>query len=74
MQLYMQLFRKVKRVKYLATYSDGGFVWEALFTMCQLFTKLSKHVAHTFEFTFPREDANNVTAYLQRIRGLSNHA
>ncbi|MBU8567214.1 aminoglycoside 6-adenylyltransferase [Virgibacillus pantothenticus] len=62
---------------YMKTYSGGNDfeqIWQALFTMCQLFTRLSKHVAHTLDFAFPHEDITNVTMYLRRIRELSNHA
>ncbi|SHH79470.1 aminoglycoside 6-adenylyltransferase [Virgibacillus chiguensis] len=62
--------------KYRKTYSCGKDlerIWEALFTMCDLFTKLSKHVAHTLDFAFQQEDVTNVMMYMRRIRELTNH-
>lgn len=62
--------------KYRKTYSCGKDVdriWEALFTMCDLFTKLSKHVAHTLDFAFQQEDVTNVMMYMRRIRKLENY-
>lgn len=62
--------------KYRKTYSCGKDVeriWQALFTMCDLFTKLSKHVAHTLDFAFEQKDVTNVMMYMRRIRKLENY-
>lgn len=62
--------------KYRKTYSCGKDVeriWQALFTMCVLFTKLSKHVAHTLDFAFEQKDVTNVMMYMRRIRKLENY-
>ncbi|WP_199690026.1 MULTISPECIES: aminoglycoside 6-adenylyltransferase [Clostridia] len=58
---------------YMKTYSGGNDfeqIWQALFTMCQLFNRLSRHVADTLDFVFSHEDVTNVMMYLRRIREL----
>jgi aminoglycoside 6-adenylyltransferase len=54
------------------TYSDSNFdnIWESLFTMGNLFRRLANEVASAYGFKYPKDDDQNVTEYLKRIKNL----
>ena len=54
------------------TYSDANFehIWEALFTMGNLFRRLARTVAEKFGFQYPQQDDDNVGEYLRRLKNL----
>ena len=54
------------------TYSDANFenIWDALFTMGNLFRHLAQAVAANFGFQYPQTDDDNVSAYLRQIKDL----
>lgn len=54
------------------TYSDSNFenIWESLFTMENLFRRLSKFVASEFDFQYPQQDDDNVSEFIRLIKGL----
>lgn len=56
----------------LATYSDAGSenTWQALFTMCDLFRTVARHVAMPFGFVYPEADDQRVSAHLRHVRDL----
>jgi len=58
------------------TYSDANFdhIWEALFTMENLFRSISKVVASNFGFRYPQQDDDNVSVHLRRIKNLPRDA
>ncbi len=58
------------------TYSDARLesTWEALFGMDDLFRMLSQAVAGEFGFTYPKQDDQNVSAYIRRIQALPRDA
>ncbi len=61
---------------YEQTYSDAGYesMWESIFVTCELFRVLAKEVAAHFNFTYPMEDDQNMTAYLKQVRNLPAEA
>ena len=54
------------------TYSDSRSdnIWEALFSMGNLFRQTAKSVANCFGFTYPEQDDLNVSNYIRHIRKL----
>ncbi|MCJ8012357.1 aminoglycoside 6-adenylyltransferase [Paenibacillus sp. KQZ6P-2] len=56
----------------LSTYPDGSYenVWKALFDMCLLFRSCALFVAKHFEFEYPHQDDERVTAYLKHVHAL----
>ncbi|MCG3419846.1 aminoglycoside 6-adenylyltransferase [Oceanobacillus jordanicus] len=61
---------------YEKTYSDADYenMWESIFVTCELFRVLAKEVAAHFNFTYPMEDDQNMTAYLKQVRNLPAEA
>ena len=57
---------------YLKTYSDADLehVWEALFTMTNLFREVAQPVADHYAFSYPSGDDARVTAFLRHVRTL----
>ena len=55
-----------------ATYSDASYetTWDALLTMCELFSTLANHVAEHFGFDHPHGDQVRVSAHLRHVRNL----
>ncbi|MBM7601653.1 aminoglycoside 6-adenylyltransferase [Virgibacillus halotolerans] len=58
--------------KLLLTYADGSYdgVWNALFTMCELFRETAVFVANTFNFQYPYQEEQAVSGFLQHVRNL----
>ena len=58
------------------TYSDSQLdnIWEALFSMDNLFRQTAKSVANCFEFNYPEQDDINVSHYVRHIRRLPRDA
>ncbi|WP_394137738.1 aminoglycoside 6-adenylyltransferase [Cytobacillus oceanisediminis] len=58
--------------QFRSTYSDADFenIWEALFTMCDLFRKTAVMVAGQLGYDYPYEDDKRVTAFLKHVRNL----
>jgi len=58
------------------TYSDSRSdnIWEALFSMGNLFRQIAKSVANCFGFTYPEQDDLNVSNYIRYIRRLPREA
>ncbi|MDX8047214.1 aminoglycoside 6-adenylyltransferase [Gracilibacillus sp. S3-1-1] len=61
---------------YKSTYSDSDYtnMWESIFVTCELFRILAKEVAAHFHFSYPIEDDQNMTTYLQDVRRLPSNA
>lgn len=61
---------------YEETYSDADYenMWESIFVTCELFRVLAKEVAAHFNFIYPMEDDQNMTAYLKQVRNLPAEA
>ncbi|QQK81499.1 aminoglycoside 6-adenylyltransferase [Salicibibacter cibi] len=59
----------------LLTYADGRYegIWEALFTMEEIFQKNAKIVADAFHFECPHEEAQHVIRYLKHVRNLPSN-
>jgi aminoglycoside 6-adenylyltransferase len=57
---------------YLKTYSDAEYdhVWDAMFTMTDLFREVAQPVADHFGFSYPSGDDARVTAFLRHVRTL----
>lgn len=55
--------------KILSTYPDGEIenIWTALFRMTGLFDELADEVADSLEFKYNKDEARNVTGYLQQV-------
>lgn len=62
--------------KLMATYPAGTYdsVWEAMFTMGELFRETAEAVASELGFVYPLEEDQAVTAYLQQVRQLDSEA
>ena len=60
----------------LQTYADASFdnMWEALFTMCDLFRRVALPLAEYFGFDYPDGDDKRVYAHLEHVRFLPKHA
>ena len=58
------------------TYSDAGNdnTWEALYTTCDLFRRLSIQVAEYFGFDYLYEDGERVSEHLRHVRSLPKDA
>jgi aminoglycoside 6-adenylyltransferase len=58
------------------TYSDSQLdnIWEALFSMDDLFRQVAKAVANCFQFNYPEQDDVNVSRYVRHIRRLPRDA
>ena len=58
------------------TYSDAqlGHIWEALFSMDDLFRQIAKAVADHFGFNYPEQDDVRVSNYVRHIRRLPRDA
>ncbi len=58
------------------TYSDAQLdnIWEALFSMDDLFRQIAKAVANCFGFNYPEQDDINVTNYVRLVRRLPRDA
>ena len=56
----------------LNTYADASFdhTWEALFVMTSLFREAAKVVAERFNFEYPEDDDERVSAHLVHVRSL----
>jgi aminoglycoside 6-adenylyltransferase len=56
----------------LKTYphADKEEIWDAMFTMCDLFRKASLQVGEHFGHDYPHEDDERVTSHLHHVRGL----
>jgi len=67
-ELYWDLYKE--------TYSDSTYenVWNSVFTACELFRILAKHVAEHFGFTYENKDDTNMTHYLMQVRELPKEA
>lgn len=60
----------------LATYSDADYdkTWDALETMCELFSLTAQRVAKHFGFEYFVSDEQNVIAHLKHVRNLPKDA
>lgn len=60
----------------MQTYVNGSYedVWNALFTMCNLFRRSAQEVADHFQYEYPIEDDQRVTNYLKHVRALPPNA
>jgi aminoglycoside 6-adenylyltransferase len=58
------------------TYTDSDYdnVWNAMFTMFDLFRELALEVAKHYGFTYPKKDDENMTSYLKHVRTLPDKA
>jgi aminoglycoside 6-adenylyltransferase len=59
-----------------STYADAGYdhTWEALISMCQLFTTIAVPLAAHLGFEYPHDDDRRVSAHLQHVRHLPRTA
>lgn len=71
-----QSLEKPVWLRLLKTYPDAEreHIWKALFVMCDLFRQISHKVAEHFQFVYPQEDDNRVSAYLQQVHSLPDDA
>lgn len=60
----------------LNTYSDGSYdgIWNALFTMGDLFRITAENVANHLHYEYPLEEDRRVTKYLKHVHNLPLHA
>lgn len=60
----------------MQTYVNGSYedVWNALFTMCDLFRRTAQEVADHLQYEYPIEDDQRVTNYLKHVRALPPNA
>lgn len=58
------------------TYSDAEYenTWEALHATCDLFRRLALPVAEAFDFEYPQQDDERVSAHLAHVRCLPRDA
>jgi aminoglycoside 6-adenylyltransferase len=58
------------------TYADAqpDNLWEALFSMDDLFRQIAKAVADCFQFNYPEQDDSRVSRYVRHIRNLLRDA
>lgn len=56
--------------EYLLTYCDAkrSHVWDALFQMLQLFEEIAIKVATTYQYEYPKQDAQAMLTYLKKVR------
>jgi len=61
---------------YERTYSDSNYdnFWNSIFVTCELFPTLAKEVASNFSFSYPADDDENMTEYLNHVRTLPRDA
>lgn len=61
---------------FVKTYPDAEYdnIWQALFTMCDLFRKAAKAVGTHFGYPYPIEDDKRVFAHLQHVKALPRDA
>jgi aminoglycoside 6-adenylyltransferase len=74
---YFKHFLKEEEWKdFVLTYTDAKeeHIWDALFIMCDLFRNNAMKVAAHFEFMYPIQDDQNVTAHLKHVRNLPEDA
>jgi aminoglycoside 6-adenylyltransferase len=59
-----------------ATYANADYesTWDAVDMMCQLFRKVSRFVAEHFDFDYPLDEDEKVTAHLKYVRRLPKDA
>ena len=62
--------------QYKATYSDGDYenMWDSLFIAGELFRTLAKEIADNRCFSYPSDEDESITAYLNQVRYLSPDA
>lgn len=62
--------------KYLRTYSVAQInaIWDAVFTMCDLFGEIAIQVSEKLYFSYDSIEADNSKEYLKHIRALSPDA
>jgi len=58
------------------TYSDANFenIWRSLFIMGNLFRYVATNVASTSGFQYPKQDDDNVSEYLRKLKNLPKDA
>jgi len=56
--------------QYVATYSSGDYdeIWEAVFIMCEMFSKLAKAVAEHFKYSYNQDDEDGLREYIRLIK------
>lgn len=61
---------------FVDTYSDAyyEYIWQALFTMCELFRTISISVAEHYSYEYPYRDDEMVTAHLKHVKKLPKDA
>lgn len=62
--------------RFLKTYAGGGVeeIWEAVFTMCDLFDEVAREVAEDLGFTYNQAEAAAGYGYLKHVRSLPEDA
>ena len=60
----------------MATYADADYdrTWDALEQMCRLFRITSRAVAEHFDFEYPLDEDQKVSAHISHIRSLPRDA
>jgi len=55
--------------RFVSTYSDGDYnnIWDAIFTMCDLFSELAVQVANEFDFLYNAEEEAGMRTYLGMV-------
>tara|TARA_R110002110_G_scaffold415800_1_gene656273 strand:+ start:29100 stop:29969 length:870 start_codon:yes stop_codon:yes gene_type:complete len=58
--------------KFSATYvgAQTERMWDALFTMCELFNTLAKHISQHYQFSYDSSEYARVVSYLKSVRVL----
>jgi aminoglycoside 6-adenylyltransferase len=61
---------------FLQTYSDADYehIWQALFTMGELFRRVAIPVGQHFGFNYPQQDDERVSAHLRHVHTLPRNA
>jgi aminoglycoside 6-adenylyltransferase len=59
---------------YNGIYVDSGFIWQALFVICNLFRETALAVTNYYGYDYPTEDDQRVSNYLQDVRILPRDA
>ena len=59
---------------YIKTYSDANYenLWDAIFSACELFRTIAPAVASQLGYVYDKQEDDNMTAYLTKIRNESN--
>lgn len=62
--------------RFLQTYAGGTVdgIWDAVFTMCDLFEEVAQEVAGKYGFSYNEEEAANSYGYLKHVRTLPKDA